>query len=782
MNRLSTLVVIGLAGLLAGCGSSTTSSTKPPANTVYSVNVTPDRLTLDTGDYTSISAVVDESTLNSTPKAITPQPTLQFNASSSLVSISPAGSVCAGKWDTRYEICTPGIDVPVNPITLTAYDAAHDVYGTTQLWVHRRAASITLTAPSYPTHSAHDCVSQNSSVTYIATAFDSSGTAIPNCSNSSTAGCVNNLDYTWSTADSTVASAGIYGGVVAVGPGVTGVYAKLNGTVSLPQNFATCPPAGIVMTSSAYNKGVPVAPFSTADLDTLAIGSTEYLNTTYGFVVDINNVATPTAFVDINGSPMYFNTLPLTFLSSSLLTGSFVTLDSFTSRFTANTSGRTILSVSCTPPACNPSISDFVSPTGTLVTAKSMGYGYPIYSNVIGATVVGSTGSTVLLTGTTYSDGVTSAHQLLTYDSESLALTHTIEVANLPNSLVVAPNGTTAYIGSDEGLVVVNLSNFQSAILTYPIVGDTQTTDQVTGKVLGVSPDSRYVLISDTIKQVVFLIDTTGTKMATRYAIPNIRDVAFSTDGYEFWIAGDSGVYVYESNSFIKTPHNVSSNVTAIAWALDGQSYFATGNSDLDNYSTCDDAFLQTIGGGSPVNLSSTAIDGVPRIFGLGTADWLDYSVSSPSQVSNTPNIGNVCLSLASGRVVAQQPVKTPSTLRCTPTQFSFSPRLEQEFVTGVDSTTCSVPESVVHGYNLATKSEALLTASSPIIPLSGGILNDGRELYIGTWDSVAKTAALHRFNLLSVTGSTTTPGTLAEDVTPISVPLVPSFVAVVPK
>jgi hypothetical protein len=131
---------------------------------------------------------------------------------------------------------------------------------------------------------------------------------------------------------------------------------------------------------------------------------------------------------------------------------------------------------------------------------------------------------------------------------------------------------------------------------------------------------------------------------------------------------------------------------------------------------------------------------------------------------------------------VAQQPVKTPSTLRCTPTQFSFSPRLEQEFVTGVDSTTCSVPESVVHGYNLATKSEALLTASSPIIPLSGGILNDGRELYIGTWDSVAKTAALHRFNLLSVTGSTTTPGTLAEDVTPISVPLVPSFVAVVPK
>jgi hypothetical protein len=82
MNRLSTLVVIGLAGLLAGCGSSTTSSTKPPANTVYSVNVTPDRLTLDTGDYTSISAVVDESTLNSTPKAITPQPTLQFNASS----------------------------------------------------------------------------------------------------------------------------------------------------------------------------------------------------------------------------------------------------------------------------------------------------------------------------------------------------------------------------------------------------------------------------------------------------------------------------------------------------------------------------------------------------------------------------------------------------------------------------------------------------------------------------------------------------------------------------
>ena len=402
MNRLSTLVVIGLAGLLAGCGSSVTSSTQAPTNVTYSVNVQPERLTLNVGDFSGISAVVDVQTLNSTPKPLTPVPTIKFYSSDSRVSVSPSGSICAGQWDLKYELCSPSSSLPINPVTITAYDNQQNVSGSAQVFVHPRAANISLTAPSYPT--ANNCVSQNQSVTYLAQAFDSGGNLIPNCAVSNVAGCVNSLDYTWSTADPTVAGAGLYGGMVARNPGVTSVYAKLNGTISVPLAFATCPPAAIVLETSAYNKGAAAPPYSTADMDSTAAdcatngscilqkGSTKYLTAKS---LDING--NPMQLVDLNGNPL--NTLSLDFLSSSLLTGSFVNLDAFTSRFTANTSGRTILSTSCTPPGCNPSISDFVAPTGTLVSAKSLGYGYPLYSDVIGATVAGTSSSTVLVTG-----------------------------------------------------------------------------------------------------------------------------------------------------------------------------------------------------------------------------------------------------------------------------------------------------------------------------------------------------------------------------------------------
>ena len=775
MNRLSTLVLIGLAGVLTGCGS-VTSSTQPPTHVTYSMNVTPDRVVVNEGDFSTISAIVDESTLNSTPRPVSPPPVVKFYSSDPRVTVSPGGQVCGGQWDALYQRCNPTASLPPNPVIITAYDNVHNVSGSTQIFTHLRAANITLTAPGYPT--AHYCVSQNQSVPYIAQAFDSTGTLIPNCADSNVAGCVNNLDYTWATNDSTVASAGEYGGVVARNPGVTSVTAKLNGTVSTPAAFATCPPAGIVLASSAYTKGTPVPPYSTADLDTLSNGATQYLTATQ--FIDTNGNAMP--LKDLNSNPL--NTLSLDFLSSDLLTGGFVSVDAVTSRFTATTPGRTILSTSCTPPTCNPSISDFVSPADqtTVISAKALGYGYPIYSNVIGASVTGATGSTVLVTGTTFVDGVAS-HLLLTYDSESLLQTHQIEIANPPNSLVVAPNGVRAYLGSTDGLVVVDLGSYQSSVHTYPIAGDPVITDVITGKVLAVSPDSRYVVISDVSNGLVFLIDTTGTRNATRYTIPGIHAAAFAVDGYDFWIGGDTGVYVYQADTFVKTATNVSSNVTAMVWASDGQSYFASGT-QLTNYSTCDDGIppphqpalplrVQSFGAG-PVNLTSTAINGVTRVFGFSGSQWLDYSVVSSSQAGDATPVGNVCLST----VAVNGPTTVNSAIQCTAQQFSFSPRLEQEFITGVNST-CGTPESVIHGYDLSSHSELNLTANSPIVPLSGGILNDGRELYVGTSDATAQTASLHRFNLLTSNG---TPGTLAEDIAPVSIPLVPQFVAVVPK
>ncbi len=615
MNRFLTLTLIGLAGLLASCGSSVTSSTQPATHDEYSVAVSPDQFTLNAGDWSSITAIVDVSNQNDTPKAVTPQPTIKFFTSDPRITVSPAGEVCAGQWDTKYLICSltmkAGVpDLPVGQVTITAYDASHTVSGTSILTVHERASSITLSAPvgsstgQYPANTK--CVSQNQQVQYVATPLDANGNPFDPSISKTFAN-----DYVWSVADTNVASVGLFGSVVARNPGVTNVYAKLNGTVSTPLAFATCPPASISVASpTAFINGKLIAPFSTADMDTVQKGDQKYLTAT---VVDVNG--NPIPMVDTNGQAL--TTLPLTYITSDPMTGSFTSVLPLTAKLGASTSGRITVMASCEPSTCNASAPDYNSPAGP-VTGKAVGFGYPIYSNVIGVNVGGTTGSTVLVTGTTFADGVTPVHRLLAYDTESLAVTQTVELANLPNSLVVAPDGTKAYLGSDAGLVVVDLATFQSSIQNYPISGGI-STDVVTGKVLGVSPDSRYVVLSDVANGLVFMIDTTGTKVAARYTVPNIRDVAFAEDNSNVWVGGDSGVYVFNSDTFVHTLTNVSTGVKSLAWMPDGQSYFASGD-QLLNYSTCDDgnpkAPQPNFATSVPAGLATTAINGVPHVFG----------------------------------------------------------------------------------------------------------------------------------------------------------------------
>jgi hypothetical protein len=133
---------------------------------------------------------------------------------------------------------------------------------------------------------------------------------------------------------------------------------------------------------------------------------------------------------------------------------------------------------------------------------------------------------------------------------------------------------------------------------------------------------------------------------------------------------------------------------------------------------------------------------------------------------------------------------------------------LEQVFVSGVvdqygpgfvtGDTSCANPESVIHGYDLGilsgTPSEITLSVSTsgtptftpvPIVPLSGGVLTDGRKLYVGTFDTT-NGALLRRFDLASgtedVVPTLSSTNAVIGNTVPASIPVIPSFVAVVPK
>ncbi len=156
--------------------------------------------------------------------------------------------------------------------------------------------------------------------------------------------------------------------------------------------------------------------------------------------------------------------------------------------------------------------------------------------------------------------------------------------------------------------------------------------------------------------------------------------------------------------------------------------------------------------------------------------------MTTTAQIGTPVLEGNVCLSSVS----INTPVTAPSTLQCAPVQVSFAPKLvtgvhPSEFVTGVDPS-CATAESVIHGYDASTQKEVTLGTLSPVVPLSGGVLNDGRKLFFGTYDSTKKTAALHRIDLTTGLEETVTDPTSNLVTIPASVELVPSFVAVIPK
>ena len=90
-------------------------------------------------------------------------------------------------------------------------------------------------------------------------------------------------------------------------------------------------------------------------------------------------------------------------------------------------------------------------------------------------------------------------------------------------------------------------------------------------------------------------------------------------------------------------------------------------------------------------------------------------------------------------------------------------------FVGNDSAFTASCSDTTIHGYSVATHSltPTIATAAGiSIVPLSGGVLSDGRKLFVGSYDQTTLTATLHRFDLSTGTATTGNllDGTLTED------------------
>src|SRR6476469_1835040 len=305
-----------LVSLAAGCGGSKSANT-----TVAAVRVNTPSLSMVAGEVVglSVSAVNSDNANVST--------TFTFNSSNTqIATISPAGNVCAGVWDSAFVVCN-GSDAQGNPISGTAIitaTAGGITSGPVTVAVHPSITSVTIDKVTEP------CFSIAQTHQFVAHAFHN-GTEI-----TSQIG-----NFTWSTSAGAVAPVDANGLATARVPGITGVVASVGSTTSPAVFMKTCMPVLIVLHINGDPAGVPT------EAVTLNLSDTK---TVQADMVDELGAVTPNA--------------PVTILSnnSTVATVAGTTL-------TAQSPGGAGLQAVCTPPACG------------------IGINTPIYSNLFSVTV-----------------------------------------------------------------------------------------------------------------------------------------------------------------------------------------------------------------------------------------------------------------------------------------------------------------------------------------------------------------------------------------------------------
>ena len=402
-----------------------------------------------------------------------------------IADINPrTGSVCGGTWNRNtgggiadYTVCTP----PTNTTRYTALITASGngaVSNAIQVFIHPTVTSVVLGPESADCSldPASFCVknqcNSNSAgtITTIPVAYDVTSCLSQNQSAQLTARVYANttniscevgpvaLTLQGATNVATISAQGL---ITADQPGSALVTATVSNSSSAVNAglISTCPPSSIVLSAVGQTAGATSVPVA--------------LNTPQSFtavVKDKNNTT-------LTGVDLEFNsTLPVNFPTSS-------------STVTPIYPGSATITAVCQPPSCNPSP---FSQIGYL------GNGTPVTSNGITVTAPG-TSSDVLYMGSTGSQ------YLASEDFTTGQLGTPLKLPYTPTSMVISQDGTSIYMGSAGGLMIV-------ATASGALTGVYQS---IQGNVLAVAPNDSYVVVADSTRQTVSLITPTGTVFST---------------------------------------------------------------------------------------------------------------------------------------------------------------------------------------------------------------------------------------------------------------------------
>jgi hypothetical protein len=434
-----------------------------------------------------------------------------------IADIQPnTGRLCAGSWNRNsgggipdFTYCTA-----TNKPGIAYVSASADGVTSNPLpvFVHPVVTSIVLGGPSSncttdPTtaccplattgavtaqpYLANSCLSQGSTAQLVARVYAGTGANQTNISCLAGHLQLSAQGASSTTAISPVVSIDQNGVATANQPGSVLISANVADAASSAGFFSTCPPASITLTT----------PGSTAN----------------PVVVNQNNPQPLVASaIDTNGVPLtglnleYVSTAPTTIPAS--LGGT----------VTPPLAGAASISVVCQPPNCNMSSYNQIG---------LFGNGKPVTSNSVNITAPG-TNSTVLYMASTQSQ------YMVQIDFTTSVLGQPYLLPYEPNSMVISNDGSTIYMGSSTGLMVVNAVNTLSI---------TRTDPSSPGNVLAISPNGDILVLSDPVRQIISLNSSAGGVLSTYGGVAT--HAQFAPDSQTVYITAGNQLLVYSTNS-----------------------------------------------------------------------------------------------------------------------------------------------------------------------------------------------------------------------------------------
>jgi hypothetical protein len=352
------------------------------------------------------------------------------------------------------------------------------------------SAPVTTTAAFAATNS---CQSQATTGQLAARVYQNASTTLAN-----NISCqVGHLSYVAQT--SSVVSIDQNGVATAQQPGSTVITANISNAGSSAGFFSTCPPTSISLSIPAGSGG----------------------NSTNSIVVNPNNTQPITSLVmDKNGTIL--TGLALEFESTTPTTIPVASTGTVTPTFP----GAAAITAVCQPPSCNPSPFNQIG---------LFGNGKAVTSNPITVTAPGINSTNLFIAST-------NSLYLVPVDFTQPQLGAPVRLPYQPNSMVISDDGSSIYMGSAY------------EIMTFSALSNTVTNQDpsVTGTVLAVSPDGSTLVVTDPIRQFVYLYNANGTGGIQTQSGGVGTHAAFSPDSQTVYITlGD-----YNSSTGVITPNN----------------------------------------------------------------------------------------------------------------------------------------------------------------------------------------------------------------------------------